>query len=186
MSIESLQDMFLHELKDIYDAEKRLLRALPKMAKKATSEELQAAFEEHRSQTEGQIERLERIFESLDKPARGKKCMGMEGLIKEGDEMAKEDPGPALDAGLIASAQKVEHYEIASYGTLATWAKLLGMEDAVELLEETLAEEKETDEKLTSIAAEINMEADEEGDEEMEEEEDEEEEVASASAGRRR
>jgi ferritin-like metal-binding protein YciE len=186
MSIESLQDMFLHELKDIYDAEKRLLKALPKMAKMAESEELSAAFEEHLGQTENQVERLERIFKSIDKPARGKKCEAMEGLIKEGEELIKkEDPGPAVDAGLIGAAQKVEHYEIATYGTLATWAKLLGLDEAVELLEETLAEEKETDEKLSSLASEINMQAEEgESDEEVEDDEEEEEEVQTSSRRR--
>jgi ferritin-like metal-binding protein YciE len=110
--------------------------------------------------TEEQIGRLETIFQSLDKAARGKHCPGMEGIIQEGSEMIKEeDPGPALDAALIASAQKVEHYEIAAYGTLVEWAKILGMDDAVELLQQTLAEEKETDEKLTSIASELNFEA---------------------------
>jgi ferritin-like metal-binding protein YciE len=187
MSVETLQDMFFHELKDIYDAEKRLLKALPKMAKTAESEELQSAFEEHLSQTEGQVERLERIFESLEKPARGKKCLAMEGLIKEGEAMIKEnDEGPALDAGLIGAAQKVEHYEIATYGTLAAWAKLLGMEDAVELLEETLAEEKETDEKLSSIASEINLEAEQGESQEDEEEQGEEEEEEAVASSRRR
>jgi ferritin-like metal-binding protein YciE len=188
MSIESLQDMFLHELKDIYDAEKRLLKALPKMAKSAESEELQTAFEDHLGETENQVERLERIFESMDKPARGKKCMAMEGLVKEGEELIKEeDAGPAKDAGLIGAAQKVEHYEIATYGTLAAWAKILGLEDAVELLEETLAEEKAADEKLTSLASEINMEADEgedSEDEDSDEEEEDEEEVETSSRRR--
>jgi ferritin-like metal-binding protein YciE len=163
MSIESLHDLFLHELKDIYDAEKRLLKALPKMSKAASSEELQAAFTEHLAQTEGQVDRLERVFALLDKPARGKKCMGMEGLIEEGSSLMEEDAQPAvMDAGLIAAAQKVEHYEIASYGTLATYAKILGLNEAEQLLEETLAEEKETDEKLTELASQINFEAEEE------------------------
>ena len=163
MSIESLNDLFLHELKDIYDAEKRLLKALPKMAKAATSEDLSAAFSEHRDQTETQVERLERIFEILEKPARGKKCMGMEGLLEEGSSLMEEDAQPAvLDAGLIAAAQKVEHYEIASYGTLATYAKILGLDEVAELLDETLEEEKETDEKLTQLASQINFEAEEE------------------------
>lgn len=177
MNIENLNDLFLHELKDIYDAEKRILKALPKMAKKATHEELRTAFEEHRSATENQVDRLERIFKSLDKPARGKKCLGMEGLIKEGDELLKEDRGAPLDAGMIAAAQKIEHYEIATYGTLVTWAKLLELEDAAELLEQTLTEEKDTDEKLTSIASQINLEAEEEGEEEEREQKEEEEEA---------
>jgi ferritin-like metal-binding protein YciE len=160
MSIENLEDLFLHELKDVLDAERQITKALPKMAKGAESEELRAAFEEHLSQTEEHIGRLETIFESLDKAARGKHCMGMEGLIKEGSEMLKEEePGPALDAALIGAAQKVEHYEIAAYGTLVEWAKLLGKDDAVELLEQTLTEEKETDEKLTTVASELNLEA---------------------------
>jgi ferritin-like metal-binding protein YciE len=160
MSIESLQDLFLHELKDIYDGEKRLLRALPKMAKAATSEDLRAAFTEHKGQTETQVERLEQIFELLEKPARGKKCMGMEGLLEEGSALMEEDAQPAvMDAGLIAAAQKVEHYEIATYGTLATYAKILGLDDAVALLEETLVEEKATDETLTELASRINFEA---------------------------
>jgi ferritin-like metal-binding protein YciE len=158
MSVENLEDLFIHELKDILDAERQITKALPKMAKAAESEELRAAFEEHLAVTEEQIGRLETIFESLDKAARGKHCPGMEGLIKEGSEMIKEeDTGPPLDAAMIASAQKVEHYEIAAYGTLVEWAKLLGMDDAVELLQTTLAEEKETDEKLTGIASELNF-----------------------------
>jgi ferritin-like metal-binding protein YciE len=158
MSVENLQDLFLHELKDILDAERQLTKALPKMAKAAESEELKAAFEEHLSVTEQQIGRLETIFEGLDKAARGKHCAGMEGLVEEGSELIKEeDPGPARDAGLICAAQKVEHYEIASYGSLVEWAKLLEMDDAVELLQTTLAEEKETDETLTAIASELNL-----------------------------
>jgi len=160
MSVETLEDLFLHELKDIYDAEKRLVKALPKMAKAASSAELKEAFEEHLAQTEQQVTRLERIFADLDKPARGKKCLGMEGLIEEGASLMKEDAEePVMDAGLIAAAQKVEHYEIASYGTLATYAKILGLNNAVRLLKETLAEEKETDEKLTELASQINFEA---------------------------
>jgi ferritin-like metal-binding protein YciE len=140
------------------DAERQITKALPKMAKGAESEELKAAFEEHLSVTEEQIGRLETIFASMDKAARGKHCPGIEGIIKEGSEMLKEeDTGPALDAALIAGAQKVEHYEIAAYGTLVEWAKLLGMDEAVELLSTTLAEEKETDEKLTAIASELNL-----------------------------
>jgi ferritin-like metal-binding protein YciE len=158
MSIENLEDLFVHELRDVLDAERQLLKALPKMAKSATSEELKAAFEEHASVTEKQVGRLETIFKSLDKAARGKHCPGMEGLIAEGDELMKEEEaGAPLDAALICAAQKVEHYEIAAYGSLATYARLLGQNDAVELLEATLAEEKETDEKLTAIASELNL-----------------------------
>ncbi len=160
MSVESLEDLFLHELKDIYDGEKRILKALPKMAKAATAPELQAAFEEHHEETEQQIARLEEVFELLEKPARGKTCMGIQGLLEEGAELMKEDAmPPVMDAGLIAAAQKVEHYEIASYGTLATYAKILGLRQVGELLKQTLGEEKETDKKLTKLASEINFEA---------------------------
>jgi ferritin-like metal-binding protein YciE len=154
----------VHELRDVLDAEKQILKALPKMAKAAESEELRAAFQEHKAVTETQVERLETIFEGLGKAARGKHCVGMEGLLKEGEEMIKEEEsGPALDAAMIASAQKVEHYEIAAYGTLATYAKLLENEEALALLGQTLDEEKETDEKLTQIASEINLVAEQAG-----------------------
>jgi ferritin-like metal-binding protein YciE len=160
MSLTNLEEVFVHELKDILDAERQLVKALPKMAKAATNEDLKAAFEEHKSVTEEQVGRLETIFESLDKAARGKKCVGMQGLVEEGSELiSEEEPGAPLDAALICAAQKVEHYEMASYGSLAAYARLLGMDDAVELLERTLDEEKETDAKLSSIAAELNMEA---------------------------
>jgi ferritin-like metal-binding protein YciE len=160
MSIASLEDLFLQELKDIYDAEKQLLKALPKMAKATEAGELRAAIEEHHAVTEKQVERLEEIFQLLDKPARGKKCVAMHGLIEEGSELLKEDAEPAvLDAAIIAAAQKVEHYEIAAYGTLATYAEILGYEDAKELLGQTLEEEKETDEALTEIAGQLNFEA---------------------------
>lgn len=163
MSIANLDDLFLHELKDVLDAERQILKALPKMAKAAESEDLKAAFEEHRSVTEAQVGRLETIFKSLDKAARGKHCMGMEGLLKESDELIKEEEtGAPLDAAMICAAQKVEHYEIASYGTLVAYAAMLEMDDAVELLEETLAEEKETDEKLSTLASELNLVAAEE------------------------
>jgi len=171
MSLASLEDLFLQELKDIYDAEKQILKALPKMAKGVESEELRSAIEEHHAVTEKQVERLEEVFQMLDKPARGKKCVAMEGLLKEGSQLLKEDAEPeVLDAAIIAAAQKVEHYEIAAYGTLATYAEILGYEDAKELLGETLEEEKETDEALTEIASTINYEALEEGDEEEEQE----------------
>jgi ferritin-like metal-binding protein YciE len=160
MSLTNLEEVFVHELKDILDAERQLVKALPKMAKAATNEDLKTAFEEHKSVTEEQVGRLETIFESLDKAARGKKCVGMQGLVEEGSELiSEEEPGAPLDAALICAAQKVEHYEIASYGSLAAYARLLGMDDAVELLERTLDEEKETDAKLSSIAAELNIEA---------------------------
>jgi ferritin-like metal-binding protein YciE len=158
MSISNLEDVFVHELRDVLDAERQLVKALPKMAKAATSEDLKAAFDEHLGVTEEQVGRLETIFASLDKAARGKHCPGMEGLVEEGSELIKEEePGPALDAALICAAQKVEHYEIASYGSLATYAEQLGMSDAKELLETTLSEEKEADEKLSQIAASLNL-----------------------------
>jgi ferritin-like metal-binding protein YciE len=169
MSITNLEDLFLHELKDVFDAEKQLLKALPKMAKAATSEELQTAFEEHAEVTEEQVGRLEQVFELLGKPARGKKCVGMQGLIEEGKELiSEEDPGAPLDAALICAAQKSEHYEIAAYGSLVTYAKLLEMNKAVKLLEATLAEEKETDQQLTTIASELNLLAEEESEDSQE------------------
>ncbi len=158
MAITNLEELFFHELRDVLDAERQITKALPKMAKAAESDELRAAFEEHLEVTEAQIGRLETIFKSLDKAARGKHCPGIEGIIKEGEEVInEEDASPARDAALICGAQKVEHYEIASYGCLKEYAKLLGMDEAVELLETTLSEEKETDEKLSSIAAELNL-----------------------------
>jgi ferritin-like metal-binding protein YciE len=161
MSLKTLEDLFVHELKDILHAEKQILRALPKMAKATESETLQAAFEVHREQTEGQVARLEEIFEMLEKPARAKRCVGMEGLIEEGTELMEEGDleTPAMDAGLIACAQKVEHYEICAYGTLVAYANQLGMSKAARLLQQTLDEEKETDEKLTDLASAINFEA---------------------------
>jgi len=169
--IDSLESLFQDELKDIYDAEKQITKALPKMMKKAGAEELKSAFEEHLQQTEQHIERLEQVFELLELPARGKKCVGMQNLIKEGQEMmAEAEDEDTLDALMIAAAQKVEHYEIASYGTLRVWANLLGHGEAATLLEETLDEEKETDQRLTVIAESfVNQEAANEEDEEEEE-----------------
>ena len=150
---KDLHDLFLDTLKDIYFAEKQILKALPKMAKAATSDKLRAAFEKHHGETEGQIERLEMIFELLDKPARGKTCDAILGILDEGKEIMDEYKGAsALDAGLLAAAQAVEHYEIARYGTLKTWATELGMKDAVRLLDETLSQEKKTDETLSVLA----------------------------------
>jgi ferritin-like metal-binding protein YciE len=158
MPVTNLEELFVHELKDVLDAERQITRALPKMAKAADSEDLSAAFEEHLEVTEQQIERLEKVFKIIDKAAQGKHCAGMEGLIKEGSELIKEEEtSPALDAAMICAAQKIEHYEIAAYGSLVEYAKLLELDDAVELLQETLAEEKETDEKLTGIASELNL-----------------------------
>jgi ferritin-like metal-binding protein YciE len=151
--LSSLDDLFLDELKDIYNAEKQLTKALPKMAKSATSPELKTAFEEHLEQTKGQIERLEQVFQSIDKKALGKTCKAMQGLLEEGEELMEQDAEASVkDAALISAAQKVEHYEIGSYGTLATYAKLLGYTEALSLLKETLNEEKQTDTKLTKIA----------------------------------
>jgi len=158
--MDNLEDLFLDELKDIYNAEKQLTKALPKMAKAAESEDLQAAFKTHLEETQGQIERLEKVFKLIDKPARGKTCKAMEGLVEEGSELIEEgEESPTLDAGLICAGQKVEHYEIAAYGTLATWAEILGYTKAIPLLEANLAEEKATDEKLTQLAGQLNFEA---------------------------
>ena len=158
---KDLNDLFLDTLKDIYFAEKQILKALPKMAKAAQADKLRAAFEKHHGETEGQVERLEQIFELLDKPARGKTCDAIQGLLDEGKEIMDEYKGtPALDAGLLAAAQAVEHYEISRYGTLKCWASELGYTDAVELLDATLNEEKKTDVALTKLAeSEVNMHA---------------------------
>ena len=167
MKIDSLDILLEEELKDIYSAEKQLLKALPKMAKKASSDELRAAFAEHLVVTEGQVTRLEEVFEVLGKTAKAKTCKAMQGLIEEATELMEEDADDAvMDAGLIAAAQKVEHYEIASYGTVRTWANLCGKEDAAELLEETLAEETDADQKLTELAENLVNPAAEEGQEE--------------------
>jgi len=149
---KTLDDLFLDTLKDIYFAEKQILKALPKMARAAQSEEGKAGFLQHRDETQGQIERLEQIFELLGKPARGKTCEAIQGILAEGEEIMEEYKGTAaLDAGLISSAQAVEHYEIARYGTLKSWAKQLGMKEAVSLLDATLQEEIATDQKLTAL-----------------------------------
>ena len=150
---KTLSDLFEDGLKDIYYAEKKILVALPKMAKAAESEEVAAAFEKHRTETEQQVKRLEQVFEILEQAPKGKKCPGIEGILEEGKEIMEEFKGmPALDAGLVAGAQAVEHYEIARYGTLIAWAEKLGLQDAVPLLQETLEEEKMTDEALTQLA----------------------------------
>ena len=170
MAAENLQELFVEELRDLYDAEKQLTKALPKMAKATDNPELKNAFEEHLDITRMQVGRLEEVFKSLGMAARGKTCEGMKGLIEEGREMMEEmEQGSTLDAALISAAQKVEHYEIASYGTLATFAEVLGHADAKDLLGQTLEEEKEADEKLTAIASQINPEA-EHADQEAEEE----------------
>jgi len=158
---KTLDDLFHETLKDIYYAEKKILTALPKMAKAASSDKLRAAFEKHHGETEDQVERLEQVFEIIDKPARGKTCEAIQGLLDEGKEIMDEYKGcEALDAGMLAAAQAVEHYEISRYGTLKQWAQQLGMKDAVRLLDQTLQEEKKTDEALTSIAeASVNVSA---------------------------
>ena len=171
--LKSLDDLLVHELQDIYNAEGQITKALPKMIKAATSPELQAAFEEHLEQTEGQIERLEQVFKLLGLPAKGKKCDGMAGLIEEGRKILEEDAEPSVkDAGIIAAAQKVEHYEIASYGCLCTYAEILGYEQVHDLLGQNLDEEETTDEKLTVLAENlINIEAEQADDLESKEEE---------------
>jgi ferritin-like metal-binding protein YciE len=159
MTNESLKELYIDELRDIYNAENQLVKALPKLAKAATSEALNSAFKEHLEQTKGHVQRLEQIFESLGERPKGKKCAGMEGLVKEGSEMIDEYEDEVLDAALISAAQRVEHYEIAAYGTVAAFAELLGESEQQSLLRETLEEEKETDEKLTELSKEINLEA---------------------------
>jgi len=161
MKLESLKDLFIEELKDLYSAENQLVKALPKMAKAASSPELQAAFTEHLEQTKIHVTRLETIFKYLDTSPTGKTCKAMEGLVEEGDDMRKQKGEPAvIDAGLIAAAQRVEHYEMAGYGTVRTYARLLREDRATELLQQTLDEEGETDKKLTQLAESlINVEA---------------------------
>jgi len=160
MPINDLQELFVNELQDLYDAEKRITKALPKMAKAADSEELSSAFTEHLTQTQEHIVRLERIFESLGEKPGGQKCEGMEGLLEEGREMIDEEGEAAVkDAGLISAAQKVEHYEMAGYGAVRTWAQVLGNDEAADLLQLTLDEEASADKKLTEIAEGLNLEA---------------------------
>ncbi len=160
MQASQLMKLFEDQLKDIYWAEKALTTALPKMIKKATSEDLIDALESHLEETNEQIERLEQVFESIDKKAVGKKCDAMEGLLKEAEEiMESSEEGPMCDAGIILAGQKVEHYEIATYGTLCAFAKILGEDEAASLLQETLDEEKEADAKLSEIAESINVDA---------------------------
>ena len=153
MAEKTLDTLFHDTRKDIYYAERKILKSLPKMVRAAQSPELKAAFEKHIGQTEGQIDRLQQVFEIIGKPARGKTCEAIEGILAEGDEIAEDYKGtPALDAGLIAAAQAVEHYEITRYGTLKRWAIVLGLDDAATLLDETLQEESQTDEDLTGLA----------------------------------
>jgi ferritin-like metal-binding protein YciE len=158
MTIESLRDLYLEQLQDLYNAEQQLIKALPKMAKAATSEELKAAFEEHLEKTKGHAERIQTICEQMGEKASGKKCKAMEGLVKEGSEVMDEDMEETIkDAALIAAAQRVEHYEIAGYGCVRAYATKLGDESAAELLSQTLDEEKEADETLNGIAEELNL-----------------------------
>lgn len=160
MSLESLADAFLDELRDVLSAEKQLTKALPKMAKKATSPQLKKAFESHLAETETHVERVEQAFEETGKAARAKTCEAMKGLLKEGSELMEEDASPeVMDALLIAAAQKVEHYEIATYGTLCTWAKALGYTKALKLLKQNIAQEEAADKKLSQIAETVNAEA---------------------------
>ena len=169
MSASNLRELLIEELKDIYDAEQRITKALPKMAKAADSEELKTAFQEHLRQTEQQIKRLEQVFDELDETAKRKECKAMVGLLEEGEELMEEEDSPShvLDAGLITAAQKVEHYEMAAYGSLRTWADLLGESKVVNLLQTTLDEEGQTDKKLTEIAQSLNIEAMQGEDEDM-------------------
>jgi ferritin-like metal-binding protein YciE len=169
MSVESLQDLYVEELRDLYNAENQITKALPKMSKMASKAELRDAFNDHLEVTKQHIQRLEDIFETLGKSPRGKKCLGMEGLLAEGKEQMEEvKKGETLDAAMIGAAQKVEHYEIAGYGTARTFAETLGRENDCQLLQDTLDEEAETDEKLTMIAEQmgVNMEAAEQDSEE--------------------
>ncbi len=168
MSMDSLKDLYIDELKDLYNAENQLVKALPKMAKKASAPELKRAFQDHLEQTKGHVDRLEKIFKGLGEKPTGKTCKAMKGLVEEGKEIIEEDgDGSVLDAALIGAAQRVEHYEIAGYGVVRTFASLLGEDDAVESLQRTLNEEGETDKKLTQIAESvINIEASEAEEEE--------------------
>jgi len=168
MPNEHLKKLYVDELKDLFSAESQLLKALPKVAKAASSEVLRSGFEKHLEQTKGHVQRLEEILESLDESPKGKKCVGMEGLVKEGSEVTEEGfEGAVLDAGLIGAARRVEHYEMAAYGATCEIAKVLGQTKHASLLEKTLAEEKQTDEKLADLAKEINSQAKEEGSEEQ-------------------
>jgi ferritin-like metal-binding protein YciE len=158
MEMETLTELYVDELKDLWSAEKQILKALPKMIKAASAKALKQGFRDHERQTREHVRRLERIFKSLDASPRGKKCVGMEGLLKEGSELIRERPdADVLDAGLISAAQHVEHYEMAGYGTVRTWARLLGHSDHAQLLQQTLNEEGETDKALTKLAGTINI-----------------------------
>ena len=160
MSVKTINELLLDELKDLYSAEKQITKALPKMARAASSQDLKSAFESHLEETQGHVERLDKIFENLGKSPRGKTCHGMQGLLEEGSEMISEsEKGPVRDAGLISAAQRVEHYEMAGYGSVREFASILGQNEIASLLEETLEEEKAADEKLTGIAKKVNPQA---------------------------
>jgi ferritin-like metal-binding protein YciE len=160
MSVKTIDELLLDELKDLYSAEKQITKALPKMAKAAVSQDLKSAFESHLEETQGHVERLDKIFETLGKSPRGKTCHGMQGLLEEGSEMMGElEKGSVRDAGLISAAQRVEHYEMAGYGSVREFASLLGQKEIASLLDETLEEEKAADEKLTGIAKKVNPQA---------------------------
>jgi ferritin-like metal-binding protein YciE len=171
--MESIRELLIEEMADLYDAEKQLVKALPKMAKAASNEQLREAFENHLEQTRGHVLRLEQAFQLLDQKAKGKPCAAMKGLVEEGKETIEEDglSDGLMDSAIICAAQKVEHYEIAGYGTLSAWARSLGLDEVAGLLEETLAEEKEADEKLTQVGGDVLTEVESAGEQESEEEE---------------
>jgi ferritin-like metal-binding protein YciE len=167
MSVGTAEELFVEELKDIYSAEKQAVKAFPRLAKAVQSEELRQAMQDHLEQTKGQVERLDRIFEILEKRSSGKTCEGMKGLVEEAQSQLEEiEKGPVLDCAMIGALQRIEHYEIAAYGTAATLAEAMGQDEVKELLGETLEEEKETDERLTQVAQSVNSEALSEGNEE--------------------
>jgi ferritin-like metal-binding protein YciE len=171
MKLDSLKELYVDELKDLYSAENQLLKAIPKMAKAATSPALKKGFEKHLEETKDQVERLEQIFKALGESPKGKKCKAMEGLVEEGKELMEEDAEPeVMDAALIAAAQRVEHYEIAGYGCVRTYAQLLGETQAAKLLQQTLDEEGKTDQALTKLAEKINVDAEDPDGEDEEEE----------------
>lgn len=159
-SLENLSDLFVHELRDLYDAEQQLIRALPELAQAANSDELRKGFEQHLAETRGHAQRLEQLFKALGEEPKGKSCKAMAGLIAEAKELLDEDMDPdVLDAALIVAAQKVEHYEIAGYGSVSTFARILGYNDALKLLKSTIAEEEATDKKLTQLSEQLNQKA---------------------------
>ncbi|SRR5579871_1360559 len=166
--MESIRELLISEMQDLYDAEKQLVKSLPKLAKTASNEQLKEALENHLEQTRGHVERLEQAFQLLDEKVKSKPCAAMKGLIEEGKERMEDGLSEALlDSAIICAAQKVEHYEIAGYGTLSAWARSIGMEDVADLLEQTLAEEREADEKLTEVGGEVLSEAEAQDDENL-------------------